>query len=183
MTGQCVEVPLVVIGVDLADDATAARLGGSLDDMLWSKAGGAVIATVFASSDPVHAAVSAARRICRVEPTAAVVRVHPDLVTIPAIAARVGVSRQAVQQWVAGSGPRPFPVPFASLEPEAKSVKVWRWADVTPWLHGVKGLTFEALPTSGQIAHIDAALGDLDGARGGVEDVDVAARAAHQSVR
>ncbi|WP_157551432.1 hypothetical protein [Kineosphaera limosa] len=147
-----------MIGVDLEDHATAARLGQVLDDLLWSQAGGSVIATAFTESDPVHAALSATRRIHSFEPSARVVRVHPDLVTIPAIAARVGVSRQAVQQWVAGGGSRLFPAPYASLEPEVKPIKVWRWADVTPWLWEVKGLAFEALPTPPQVARIDAEL-------------------------
>lgn len=41
-----------------------------------------------------------------------------------------------------GAAPAPFPAPFGVLEPEGKPMKVWRWADVPPWLAQVKGLVF-----------------------------------------
>lgn len=158
MNTQPVEIPLVVTGVDLNDEATLEHLGESCDDMVWAASGGAVTATVYADADVVDAAVDAARRIRAAVAGARAVRVDPDLVTIPGIATRVGVSRQAVQQWAAGGGAHPFPEPFNVLQPENKPVKVWRWADITPWLWHAKGLAFEHLPTGRQAARIEAAL-------------------------
>lgn len=158
MSADVVEVNLVVAGVDLADERTLAAVAADLDDFLWSGEGGTAVATVFAESDAVAEADRAAARIETALPGAQVVRVQPDLVTMSGIADRVGVSRQAVRLWVTGEATPAFPAPFAVLEPQAKPVKVWRWADVTPWLWEVKGLEFERLPSAAQVAAIDARL-------------------------
>lgn len=61
------------------------------------------------------------------------VRVGPGpLVTATEIAERLGVSRQAVQTWVAGTrGNGAFPAPMIGLE---SRIRLWRWADVLRWL-------------------------------------------------
>ncbi len=156
-----IEIPLVVTGVNLDDHATLDTLAQQLDDLLWTESAAGVTATVFADADPTAAALHAARRIYVVFPHALVQRVDPDLVTVSAIASRVGVSRQAVQQWVSANRIPLFPAPFDVLEPEEKPVKVWRWAEVTPWLREVKGLEFEHLLAADQVPKVDAALIDL----------------------
>ncbi len=158
MSSVPVEVSLVVSGVDFADEATLAIIDEQLDDLMWSRSAGTLTATVFAETDVVRSAVHAARRIHAALPNSRVERVDADLVTTTAIAARVGVSRQAVRQWVNGAAKPQFPAPFGVLEPEGKPVKVWRWADVTPWLWEVKGLKLEPLPSAAQMAAIDARL-------------------------
>lgn len=163
MSATPTEVSVVVEGLDLDDEAILDVLAQHFDDLLFSESAGIVTATVMVESDPIRAALEAADRIRDAFPDVRVPRVDPDLVTVSAIATRVGVSRQAVRQWVTGPAstpfPTPFPTPFAALEPEGKPMKVWRWADVTPWLAQVKGLAFESLPTPQQMAAIDAGLG------------------------
>lgn len=152
------EIQLVVHGIDLDDEPTLAILSQRFDDILWAESAGTATATVLSETDPVADALAAAQRIQAALPHVLVTRVKPDLVTTSAIAARVGVKRQAVYQWVTGSASTRFPAPFAVLEPEGKPVKVWRWLDVVPWLQEVKSLAFEPLPTSSQVAAINAAL-------------------------
>ena len=161
MSPEPIVVNLVVSGVDLCSVDILDTLAQRLDDLLWSESAGTVIATVFAQTDPVDAALDAARRIRCVVAGASVTRAHPDLVTTTAIADRVGVSRQAVHQWVTGRASTQFPEPYAVLEPEGKPVKVWRWGDVTPWLHAAKSLTFEPLPSPAQVASIDAQVSSI----------------------
>lgn len=158
MSPEPVEVGLVVTEVDLDDEATQSIIARELDDLLWSESSGVVTATVFAATDTVQDTLEAAARIHRALPEAQVVRVAPELVSISSIAARVGVTRQAVRQWVSSHSSTPFPTPFAVLEPDDKPMKIWRWAEVTPWLHEVKGLSFERLPTPPEVAAVDAHL-------------------------
>lgn len=63
---------------------------------------------------------------CDLKPT----RSHPDLVTIPEIAERAGVTRQAVANWVKGLRHG------ESFPPPANFVNggVWLWHDVDRWL-------------------------------------------------
>lgn len=56
-----------------------------------------------------------------------VLRLDDDLVAASDIASRIGVSRQAVQQFI---GHQEFPVPWAIVA----STRVWRWAEVNEWL-------------------------------------------------
>lgn len=62
-----------------------------------------------------------------------VLRVAPDpLVTATEIGERLGVTRQAVQAWIAGTrGRGSFPAPVVGLE---SRIRLWRWADVLQWL-------------------------------------------------
>lgn len=58
----------------------------------------------------------------------------PDLVTMPEIAERAGLTRQAVSHYVRGKrGPGDFP---ACLSPWSK-IRVWDWHSVNSWLHRV----------------------------------------------
>jgi hypothetical protein len=58
------------------------------------------------------------------------VRVDPDLVNVPEIAIRLGVSRETVRLWAAGArGDAHFPIHRTVVG----SQKVWPWADVHAW--------------------------------------------------
>ncbi|MGC0364062.1 transcriptional regulator with XRE-family HTH domain [Rhodococcus sp. 27YEA15] len=69
-------------------------------------------------------------------------RTHPDLVTRQDIADRVGMTRQAVGQWVRGvrQAATPFPAPYNTV-----SGGIWFWGDVAVWLarHGYRTGTGE----------------------------------------
>lgn len=62
-----------------------------------------------------------------------VLRVTPDpLVTATEIGERLGVTRQAVQAWIAGKrGQGGFPAPVVGL---GSRVRLWRWVAVLAWL-------------------------------------------------
>lgn len=58
------------------------------------------------------------------------VRFSLELVTATEIAQRSGVTRQAVQQWVAGKRGKGFPEPYTLIG----TSRVWSWYDVASWL-------------------------------------------------
>jgi len=78
------------------------------------------------------AVLSAVRDLERVFPEATILRVEPDdLVTIAAIAERVGRSHESVRLLVRGErGPGGFPAPAGKLDAKTQA---WRWAEVAQW--------------------------------------------------
>lgn len=89
-----------------------------------------------------------------------VVRVAPDpLVTASEIGERLGVTRQAVQSWIAGKrGKGGFPTPLIGLE---SRIRLWRWLDVLEWL----GDRPDALADAQVIHRVNHALDGLRMAR------------------
>ncbi|TDO68985.1 hypothetical protein EV651_10119 [Kribbella sp. VKM Ac-2571] len=111
--------------------------------------------TVYVTHDrPRKAAMAAIAELESIE--LSVVRTDPDLVDIPEIAARLGLSRQAVHGWVTGERRNSFPTPLGS--PGGK--RIWSWFDVLDWArqHGLS----EAVPglLADDRAHVDAYLAD-----------------------
>ncbi|HVS29722.1 MAG TPA: hypothetical protein VHE14_09230 [Solirubrobacteraceae bacterium] len=78
------------------------------------------------------AVLSAIRDIQRVFPEATMLRVEPDdLVTIAAIAERVGRSHESVRLLARGRrGPGGFPAAAGKLDAKTQ---VWRWSEVAQW--------------------------------------------------
>lgn len=78
------------------------------------------------------AVLSAVRDLERIFPEATILRVEPDdLVTIAAIAERVGRSHESVRLLARGArGPGGFPAPAGKLDAKTQ---VWRWAEVAQW--------------------------------------------------
>jgi hypothetical protein len=95
-----------------------------------------------ASSFPV-AVVSALKALCAAVPESRPLRVLPDdLVTISAIASRLGRSDESVRLLQQGKrGPGNFP-PAASWINE--KTQVWRWTDVADWFNRENGPIPEA---------------------------------------
>lgn len=159
---------LVVTGVDLAHVPTLVRLSTGLSDLVWSSVDGRVTAAVYTdeSSDPVHAAAEAANRVEQVLPGARAERVDDDLVSVPMIAERAGVGREAARLWSLGKrGPGGFPTPRASLPSpgEKGPIKVWAWAEVSAWLAEHYELRDEHLSLSAaQTAELNAYLSRVD---------------------
>ncbi|RSN98495.1 hypothetical protein DMH26_18510 [Streptomyces sp. WAC 05379] len=131
-------IPLVVRNVSLDDDETVEQLALSLSDLGWHETGGQVIATVYTTSpDPVTAAAAAALSIKRVLPQAVVERVDEQFVTLADIAARAGLSHEAVRLWAAGkrrTDGEPFPAPRAQVGQGRTATKIWAWPAVLAWL-------------------------------------------------
>lgn len=135
MTEYAFEV--VVEGIDVEDDEMMDRLDEIEGVVLLSEVNGIVgIHLAIDASTPGDAAqtgihlVESAIEGCRVR------RIDLDLVAAAEVADRVGVSRQAVNQWASGrrSGD-PFP---ESLGVVARGSRVWAWSSLMPWLaaHG-----------------------------------------------
>lgn len=85
-----------------------------------------------------------------------------DLLTRSEIARRLGVTAQAVGNWVRRDRQeaRPFPSPFASA-----GGGVWLWADVNAWLRDIGSENADEVdyPTRGQIEALNCWLADQRG--------------------
>lgn len=130
-------IPLIVRNVDLDDDATVEQLALNLSDFGWHETGGQVVATFYTtSSDPVAAAAAAALSIKRVFPQACIERVDEQLVSLADIAARSGLSHEAIRLWAAGkrrAAGAPFPAPRAQVGQGRTVSKIWAWPEVLAW--------------------------------------------------
>ena len=130
-------IPLRVTNVDLDDDTTIEIIGQYLPHLSWSEAAGRVVVVLFTdAADPVSATCEAARSIANRLAGAQIEEVDEEVVNIPGIAQRFGVTREAVRHWVDGRrGPGDFPPHFTEVPEGRKGYeKLWRWADVVPWL-------------------------------------------------
>lgn len=84
------------------------------------------------------------------------VRFVPDLLTKADIAERLGVSRQAVQNWVTGARRGAFPAPVNPV-----SGGVWYWTDVYQWAFDAEKLKHDgtSYPTLAELDLMNAYLG------------------------
>ncbi len=92
-------------------------------------------------------------------------RLDDDMVAASDIAARLGVSRQAVAQFAQPSAGFPLPVGTCA------SARIWRWAEVNEWLreHRKDRADEERWPTADEAAVINALI--LQYRRGGIDAV------------
>ncbi|MFJ8726502.1 hypothetical protein ACWDWS_39865 [Streptomyces sp. NPDC003328] len=158
-------IPLLVRNVDLDDDGTAEQLALNLSDFGWHETGGQVIATFYTtSSDPVAAAAAAAHSIKRVLPYARVERVDEQFVSLADIAARAGLSHEAVRLWAAGkrrAAGEPFPAPRAQVGQGRTATKIWSWPEVLAWFKAHYCLDLEpgtAYLTAQQVTRLNVLL-------------------------
>lgn len=87
-----------------------------------------------------------------------VLRLQPDLVTRNEVAARAGVTRQAVANWVRGERHvgTPFPLAFHDV-----AGGVWLWGEVAGWLADRRLITSDTgYPTSEEADLINVAIAD-----------------------
>ena len=87
-------------------------------------------------------------------------RLVPDLATRPEIAARLGVTRQAVQNWTSGKRQGDFP---KAINPVGGGV--WLWHDVWEWAtaHGIATADDVSYPSQAEVDIINAWLGSRVG--------------------
>jgi hypothetical protein len=119
------------VGVDLDDDATFDALA-ELPHASWRTQG--PIAWVLVSLEAptaIEAVKHFTRHVVELVPSARPVRLDEELVAIPDIAQRIGVTREAVRNWAKGLRHANFPLPRGVV---GDNIKVWRWADVDCWL-------------------------------------------------
>ena len=155
---------------------TIDRLAEHIDCRL-DLAGGRLLLTCY-----LEAAVAplAARRLLDLldehAPDLIPLRLDDDLVAASDIAARLGITRQAVAQFVQPSSGFPSPVGTCA------SARVWRWAEVNEWLreHRKDRADGEHWPTADDAVVINAML--LQYRRGGIESL-APSRARHPGER
>ncbi|MFD4175149.1 hypothetical protein [Streptomyces anulatus] len=131
-------IPLVVRNISLNDDETANQLALHLSDLGWGANAGQVVASVYtADADPVAAAAAAAVAIKRALPQARVERVDEQFVSLADIAARTGLSHEAIRLWATGkrrASGQPFPDARAHVGQGRATSKIWTWPQVRDWL-------------------------------------------------
>ncbi|MDK9674318.1 helix-turn-helix transcriptional regulator [Propionibacterium freudenreichii] len=150
-----VDVELRVTGVDLDEEETDETLAKHFPDMVWEENSGLMTVTMFAEHDDlVSSVIEQVRRLEAALPSLKVLGVHRDLVSVTAIAHRVGLSREGVRKWTMEAG---FPAPESVLEPGA--VKVWPWSEVVDWVQRSRGVDLEDhVPTTQEAIQIDNCL-------------------------
>ncbi len=125
---------LVVDGIDVSDEAHVEALSTNDQVLAVSSIDDLVAVDVAVGARAADAAIRAGVRLVELAVKGAVVRrVDLDLVAATDIAARVGVSRQAVSQWVGGG--REGTLLPAAVGHVAGGTRVWSWSAVVPWLH------------------------------------------------
>jgi hypothetical protein len=143
---------LLVAGLDVEDDAQCdAYFAAGLDDSVLEDRDGLTLATFSrTATDPASALTSAIGDIELGVRGARVVRVDDQLMNLGDIAAHLGRTAESVRLLATSArGPGGFPPPAGVV---GRGVRVWRWADVRPWLaqHGMLDPTdgAETLPPS-----------------------------------
>jgi hypothetical protein len=125
---------LLVAGLDVEDDAHCdAYYSSGLDDSVLEDRDGMALATFSRTAgSPQAALTSAIAAIERAVPGATVLRIDEQLVNLSDLADRLGRTTESVRLLAtAARGPGGFPPPAGIV---GKGVRVWRWADVRPWL-------------------------------------------------
>jgi hypothetical protein len=153
MTVSTYRLTIAFSGVDFADEDVYEALS-VLDDVVWNSRDSVAYAmSRVEAPSALAAASSVATRVCALVSSARPLRLDEDLVSIPDIAARVGVSREAVRNWVNGSRRTgSFPAPTGII---GDGIKIWPWRHVNHWLRVNLTLgDIESFPTDKEAAQI-----------------------------
>jgi hypothetical protein len=128
---------IVFSGIDFDDDEVFQSLG-ELSHVVWRSQGRHAFATaVVDAPTALDAADLVMRQVLNLVPGASADRLDDDLVSIPDVAGRVGVTREAVRNWANGARQGNFPIPRGVV---GDGIKVWAWADVSLWLRDNLGV-------------------------------------------
>ena len=102
---------IVFSGVDFDDDEVFDTLG-KLPNVTWrSQCRYAFATAVIDAPTALEAADFVTRQVMKLVPSARPIRLDDDLVSIPDVAGRVGVTREAVRNWANGTRHANFPLP------------------------------------------------------------------------
>ena len=150
---------IVFSGVDLDDEDVFEALS-KRSDILWRAQGDSAFATATVEApSALKAADLVAEVVIERVPSARPIQLDEDLVAIPDVASRVGVTREAVRNWANGTRHANFPLPRGVV---GDGIKVWAWADVNSWLR--ENLSFgdsETFPTAHEAALINAMFAEV----------------------
>ena len=122
---------IIFLGVDFDDDDVFEALA-ELPNVVWRAQGRYAFAT--ATIDAVSALKAAdlvTQQVTKCVPSACPIRLDDDLVSIPDVASRIGVTCEAVRNWANGTRQANFPLPKGVV---GDAIKVWAWSDVNRWL-------------------------------------------------
>ncbi|QZH66920.1 helix-turn-helix transcriptional regulator [Mycolicibacterium farcinogenes] len=123
------EIAFVVEDIDDPADERIDRVAELLPNFVLTSYGDLMVATVLVrAADAVEAGVFAAKAI--ESSGIRVLRTYQDLVTRQDIAERIGVTRQAVGNWVRGERHEDTPFPSAVSHVAGG---IWLWGDVAAW--------------------------------------------------
>jgi hypothetical protein len=149
---------IVFSGVDFDDDEVFEALA-NLPHILWRAQGGQAFATsIVTAASAIKAADIVIQQVMTYVPSASPVRLDDDLVAIPDIASRVGVTREAVRNWANGTRQANFPSPKGIV---GDGIKIWAWSDVNGWLRENLSLGDpETFPTAHDTALVNALFSD-----------------------
>ncbi|MCL4433973.1 MAG: hypothetical protein M1399_04285 [Actinobacteria bacterium] len=140
------EVGLAVRGIDLDNDGQIAQVFDMFGDdvQVSGSSNNGMVHLLLDTDDPLIATNDAITQLESRLPEVKVFRVDTDLVAIPDIARRIGRSRENVRQFADGTrGPGGFPVPDGTV---GDAIRVWRWANVEPWLRNNTDYNFPTIP-------------------------------------
>lgn len=119
---------VIVNGFDLDDEYQNAGLECLSYDALVSRTGGVTrVDADVAAPSAIDALLQLINDLRTINVT--VVRVDPDLVDVPEIAERLGVTRESARLWATGARRSGFPSHYAVVG----STRLWFWADVQEW--------------------------------------------------
>lgn len=146
---------IVFSGVDFDDDDDVFDALGELSNVTWRSQGRYAFATaVVDAASPLKAADLVTQQVTKRVPSARPIRLDDDLVSIPDVAGRVGVTREAVRNWANGTRHANFPLPRGVV---GDGIKVWAWSDVSVWLRDNLALgETEEFPSAHDAALINA---------------------------
>jgi hypothetical protein len=122
---------IVFSGVDFDEDEVFEGLA-EIPNILWRAQGAFAFATATIEADSaLKAADLVTQQVNERVPSARALRLDEDLVAIPDIANRVGVTREAVRNWANGTRHANFPLSRGVV---GDGIRVWAWSDVNSWL-------------------------------------------------
>ncbi|MHB8264000.1 MAG: hypothetical protein ACYDGY_09700, partial [Acidimicrobiales bacterium] len=159
---QTFEVDLVVRGLDLDDDNQITQVFDMFGDdvQVSGSSEDGMIHLLLDTHDPITGTHAAIARLNSALVQVEVLRIDPGLVAIPDIARRIDCSRENIRKYADGTrGPGGFPAPEGVV---GDGIRVWRWANVEPWLRDNTSYDFPTVPIPGRQADaINASLGNV----------------------
>lgn len=146
-------------GPDLLDDQHMdALFEAGCDDAVFGERDGAQYATFDRCAASLCAALeSAIDQLTAAVPGLEITRVEPDrLVTMAAIADRVGLSREQIRLLSNGQrGPGGFPSPVAYVD---RKTRLWNWSEVSRWFQDNDRADVEISEGADLVGALNAAL-------------------------
>jgi hypothetical protein len=149
---------VVFSGIDFDDDDVFEALA-SFRNIVWRAQGAYAFATAtLEATSALEAAALVVQQVTTCVASASPIRLDEDLVAIPDIASRLGVTREAVRLWANGARHSNFPLPRGVV---GNGIKVWTWSDVNGWLRQNLNLGDpEEFPTAHEAALINSMFTD-----------------------